>query len=261
MPETCDDRFVALALDLAETSRPIVRRYFRSGIEVMDKADLTPVTRADREAEAAMRGLIAKTYPDHGIIGEEHGEERPQAEYVWVLDPIDGTGGFVAGLPLFGTLIALAHHGRPILGVIDQPATDERWLGVAGRATTLNGAPVRSRACPTVGRATLFATSPEQFTGADAQSFARLRQAVRLTRYGTDCYAYGMVASGHGDLVAEAGLKVMDYMAVVPVIEGAGGMVTDWRGKPLSLSSGGHILAAGDAQAHAQALSLLAAEG
>lgn len=260
MQVTCDDRFVALALDLAETSRPILRRYFRSGIEVIDKADLTPVTLADREAEAAMRDLVAKTFPDHGIIGEEHGEERTHAEYVWVLDPIDGTRGFVAGLPLFGTLIALAHRGRPILGVIDHPATDERWLGAAGRATACNGAPAHSRACPNIAQATLYATTPELFTGADARAFERLRRAVKHTRYGTDCYAYGMVASGYGDLVAEAGLKSVDYMALVPVIEGAGGTVTDWQGKPLSLASGGRILAAGDEQAHAQALSLLAAD-
>ncbi len=261
MNVSCDDRFVALALDLAETSRPILQRYFRSGVEVMDKADATPVTRADREAETAMRALIATTFPEHGIIGEEHGAERGQAEYVWVLDPIDGTQAFVAGLPLFGTLIALAHHGRPILGIIDHPATNERWLGAAGRATTLNDAPARIRACPNIAEATLYATTPDQFTGADAPAFERVRRAVKRTRFGTDCYGYAMVASGHGDLVAEAGLKTMDFMALAPVIEGAGGKVTDWQGNSISLASDGRILAAGDGRAHGQALSLLAADG
>jgi len=260
MQVICDDQFIALALDLAEKSRSIVKRYFRSDIETIDKADATPVTVADREAEAAMRSLITQTFPDHGIIGEEHGEEHVDREYVWVLDPIDGTRSFVAGLPLFGTLIALAHRGRSILGVIDHPATNERWLGAIGHTTTHNGVPASSRACPAIGQATLYATGPELFTGADAQAFTRLRRAVKLTRYSTDCYAYGMVAGGFGDLVAEAGLKSVDYMALTPIVEGAGGVITDWQGRSLSLASGGRILAAGDERTHAQALSLLAAD-
>ena len=260
MSVVCDDRFVDLAIALAEASRPIIRRYFRRDFEVFDKADATPVTNADREAEAAMRALIAETFPAHGVIGEEHGADRADAEYVWVLDPIDGTKAFVAGLPLFGTLIGLAHRGRPILGVIDHPATDERWLGAAGRGTTCNGAPVRTRARADMAGATLYATAPEMFTGAEAHAFERVRRAVKLTRYGTDCYAYAMLASGFGDLVVKTDLKIMDYMPVVPVVEGAGGMMTDWQGRPLSFASDGRILAAGDAHTHAQALPLLAAD-
>ncbi len=238
---------LALAGALADAAGIVIRSYFRRKIAVDDKSDLTPVTIADREAEAAMRRLIAERFPDHGIIGEEHGRTRPEADYVWVLDPIDGTKSFISGIPLFGTLIALAHNGRPVLGVIDQPILRERWLGAAGRATTLNGAPVRTRPCRSLGAATLFSTAPEiMFKGADADGFASLRAAVKLTRNGADCYAYAQLASGFIDLVVEAGLKPYDYCALVPVIEGAGGIISDWHGRALELGSDGRVIAAGD---------------
>src|SRR5690606_18573354 len=168
--------FVALAERLADSAGAIVRRYFRSAVEVVDKPDLSPVTIADREAEAEMRRLIRAAHPDHGIIGEEHGAERPDADWVWVLDPIDGTKSFVTGRPLFGTLIALCHRGRPVLGVIDHPALGERWLGVTGAATTMNGKPVRVRGCADLGHAALFASSPHQFHGAAFDAFERVRR-------------------------------------------------------------------------------------
>jgi inositol-phosphate phosphatase/L-galactose 1-phosphate phosphatase/histidinol-phosphatase len=237
---------IALAHALADAAGAVARRYFRQKIAVDDKPDLTPVTIADREAEAAMRRLIAAACPDHGIIGEEEGRTRADAEFVWVLDPIDGTKNFISGIPLFGTLIGLAHRGRPVLGVIDQPILRERWTGAAGTATTLNGAPVRCRAAAALDRATLFSTSPDMFQGADAARFARLKGAVKLARYGADCYAYAQLASGFIDLVVERDLKPYDYCAVVPVIAGAGGVTCDWEGRALDLGSDGRVIACGD---------------
>lgn len=205
-----------------------------------------------------MREIIQATQPSHGIVGEEHGAERPDADYVWVLDPLDGTKAFITGKPLFGTLIALAHRGRPILGIIDAAALQERWVGALGQPTSFNGAPVRTRACPSLDRAMLNSTTPDMFKGADAEAFDRVRGRARGANYGGDCYAYGLVASGFIDLVIEAGLKPHDYMAVVPVIEGAGGVITDWQGGGLHLGSDGRMVAAGDARAHGEALLALA---
>src|SRR6185503_13786150 len=168
------DAFLSLAVDLAEAAGAAIRPYFRQPIAVDDKPDLSPVTAADREAEAAMRRLIAARFPDHGIIGEEYGREREDAEFVWVLDPIDGTKSFISGVPLFGTLIALANRGRPILGIIDQPISRERWIGAVGRRTTFNGSTVHCRPCPKLAAATLFSTSPDMFKGADAAAQARV---------------------------------------------------------------------------------------
>lgn len=221
-----------------------------------------------------MRALIASTFPDHGVFGEEHGLTRGRgagADWLWVLDPIDGTKSFITGKPLFGTLIALLHKGTPLLGVVDQPVLRERWLGVAGRATTLNGAPVRTRPCPGgVKGAYMYSTTPHMFSGANEAAWARLRDRVRIPLYGCDCYAYGLLASGHCDLVAEADLKPYDYAALVPVVTGAGGVITDWAGRPLRWepdaaagdgSSGGaapgEVLAAGDPAVHAEALAIL----
>ena len=250
--------YVALAQKLAETSGPIARRYFRSGLAVEDKSDDTPVTRTDREIEAALRALIEAAYPDHGIIGEEYGTVRGEAEFVWVIDPIDGTRSFVAGLPLFGTLIALAQDGQAIMGVIDHPALGERWVGAKGRQTTLNGNPVSTRACGSLGEATLYCTAPEMFEGRDAELFDQARNQAHVIRHSTDCYGYAMVASGFGDLVIEAGMSTYDYMALVPVIEGAGGVITDWRGRDLSIHSDGWVVASGDRRLNGQVLALLA---
>jgi inositol-phosphate phosphatase/L-galactose 1-phosphate phosphatase/histidinol-phosphatase len=247
-----------LARDLADAAGAAIRPHFRAALTVDDKADLSPVTVADRAAEQAMREIIEQRFPAHGIIGEEFGAVRASAEYVWVLDPIDGTKSFISGVPLFGTLIALTRAGRPILGVIDQPVLCERWIGASGSATTLNGDPIRTRACPQLGAATLFATTPEMFRGADAAAFARVAAAVKLTRYGADCYAYGLLAAGFIDLVLEASLKPYDFCAIIPIVEGAGGVATDWRGDKLGLGSDGRVAVAGDRRAHEAALALLA---
>jgi inositol-phosphate phosphatase / L-galactose 1-phosphate phosphatase / histidinol-phosphatase len=254
---TVPAEFIALAGELADTAGAVSRRYFRTRVEVIDKPDLSPVTIADREAEAAMRELIARRFPAHGIFGEEHGRERADAEFVWVLDPIDGTKSFISGVPLFGTLIALNQGGQPILGLIDQPISRERWLGVRGAAATLNGAPIRTRACDRLERATLFSTTPEMFRGAAGERFRALAGAAKLVRYGADCYAYGLLAAGFVDAVVEAELKPYDFSAMVPIIEGAGGVVTDWSGDPLHVGSDGRVVACGDPRVHAQALGIL----
>ncbi|MBX6323982.1 MAG: histidinol-phosphatase [Rhodospirillaceae bacterium] len=260
MTAPCPAELVAFGERLADAAGEIVRRYYRRPVQVDDKPDSSPVTIADRETEAAMRRLIAETYPAHGIIGEEHGAQRPDADHVWVIDPIDGTRSFVAGRPLFGTLLALVRDGRPILGIIDQPILRERWVGAAGRATTCNGVAVRVRPCPGLADALLSTTSPHMFLGGRAAAWERVRRRCRMVVYGGDCYQYGLVASGCIDLVVEATLHVHDFMPLVPVIEGAGGVVSDWNGAPLSLSSGDAILAAGDRRTHAAALAALAGQ-
>jgi inositol-phosphate phosphatase/L-galactose 1-phosphate phosphatase/histidinol-phosphatase len=251
------DRYLELALRLADAAGEAIRPYFRQPLTVDDKADLTPVTIADRAAEQAMRSLIESRFPEHGIVGEEFGRLRENAEFVWTLDPIDGTKSFISGVPLFGTLIALTRSRRPILGIIDQPIAHERWVGVAGCPTTLNGAVVRCRACKALSGATLFATTPDMFKGGDAAGFGRVSGAVKLTRFGADCYAYGLLAAGFIDLVLEASLKPYDFCAMVPIVAGAGGIVTDWRGADLNIASDGRILVAGDRRTHRAALELI----
>lgn len=261
MDGPCPTSFIRLARELADLSGEIIRRHFRTPMSVETKADTSPVTAADREAEASMRERIEAAYPDHGVIGEEFGPTRAEAEYVWVLDPIDGTKSFVAGKPLFGTLIGLVQAGAPIVGVIDHPALGERWIGARGEPSTFNGAPARVRPCPDLGKAILFATSPQMFEGANADAFDRLCREVRFPLFGTDCYGYGLVASGYGDLVVEAKLRPFDYCALVPVIEGAGGVMTDWQGRALDLASDGRVIAAGDRRMHGECLKVLADGG
>jgi inositol-phosphate phosphatase/L-galactose 1-phosphate phosphatase/histidinol-phosphatase len=253
------DAYLALATELADAAGEAIRPHFRQPLAVDDKPDRSPVTIADRAAELAMRRLIAAYFPAHGIFGEEFGREREEAEFTWVLDPIDGTKSFISGVPLFGTLIALAYRGRPVLGIIDQPISRERWIGAAGRPTTLNGTPIRCRRCPALATATVFATSPEMFRDDDTAAFGRVAAAAKLVRFGADCYAYGLLAHGLIDLIVEASLKPYDFSAMLPIVEGAGGVVSDWRGAKLTLASDGRVLVAGDRRAHQQALALLAA--
>jgi histidinol phosphatase-like enzyme (inositol monophosphatase family) len=256
-----DDDLIAFAEKLADSARPAARRWFRTGLAVEDKPDESPVTLADRSIERQLRTAIGERFPEHGILGEEHGSEGADRELVWVVDPIDGTKAFITGSPLFGTLIALARAGRPILGVIEMPALGERFVGAAGRPTTHDGKPCRVRDCREIGRAALYATSPEMFDGSgsgDAAAFARVAKAVKLRRWGGDCYAYGLLALGSVDLVIEAALQPYDFMALVPVVEGAGGIMTDWKGRPLHIGSDGHVVAAATPELHRAALGLLA---
>lgn len=255
---TPDPAFVALAGRLADAAGRVIMRHFRRPMAVDTKPDRSPLTRADRDAEAAMRTLIEKAFPGHGIVGEEIAARNPGADRVWILDPIDGTQSFVTGKPLFGTLIALMEEGRPVLGLMDLPAIKERWLGVKGRRTTFNGKPARVRACDAVAEAWLYATSPHMFGDENFPAFERLRKAARRVVYGAECMSYGLLAMGFVDLVCEGTMKVYDYAAMVPIVEGAGGVITDWRGRALGMQGDGTVLAAGDARAHAAALKLLA---
>lgn len=248
---------IAFAEKLADTARGIARGYFRSGVAIDDKADESPVTIADRNAEEAMRALIMERYPDHGIVGEEFGSHKPGSDWSWVLDPIDGTGAFIIGMPLFGVLISLAYEGRPVLGVIDAPALGERWVGAVGQPTAFNGNPCSTGAITSLADATMHTTAPEMFAGDDAQRLDQLRAATKRLRYGGDCYQYGLLALGGVDLVIESGMKTHDFMALAPVVEGAGGVFSDWAGAPVTIESGGKVLAAANRDLHEQVLPLL----
>ncbi|KAG0614556.1 hypothetical protein M758_6G186100 [Ceratodon purpureus] len=264
----CDesmDRFVEVVHKLADAARVITLKYFRSKFQIIDKADLSPVTIADRSAELAMRELLAEHCPSHSIYGEEWGLTEPEggSDYVWVLDPIDGTKSFITGKPVFGTLIALMHKGVPVLGVIDQPVLQERWLGIQGRVTTLNGVEIQTRATALLKDSYLYTTSPHLFAGDAEKAFIRVRNEVKVPLYGCDCYAYGLLAAGHVDLVVESGLKPYDYLALVPVVEGAGGVITNWSGQKLRWlpevgEVGIEVIAAGNASVHEAALQSLA---
>lgn len=256
--ERCPDEFIALAGRLADASGAIIRQYFRTPIPVDTKADDSPVTIADRDAETALRAMIEDAYPAHGIFGEEHGFVRTEAEYAWVLDPIDGTKAFISGMPIFGTLIALMRNGKPILGIIDQPVSGERWLGAAGQPSTLNSAPIATRKDSTLATAIHYTTHPDMFKIGDERAAVDAMVAqVAVSRYGGDCYAYGLLASGFVDVVTEASLKIYDFMALVPVIEGAGGIMTDWDGGPLDRHARGHVLAAANETCHREAMAYL----
>jgi histidinol phosphatase-like enzyme (inositol monophosphatase family) len=248
----------AFALTLADAARQHTLRYFRQGMAVEHKPDESPVTIADRETEQQLRTLLANHYPEHGIYGEEFANELSDQRLVWVIDPIDGTKSFISGVPTFGTLIALLEDNRPLLGLIDMPALNERWIGQHGHETLFNGQVCHTRAVQTLAEATLFATAPEMFQGADAGCFDALAKRVRLRRFGGDCYAYGLLAAGFIDLVVEADLKPFDYCALINIIHGAGGIISDWDGKPLGLHSDGRVIAAANAALHQQALKVLA---
>lgn len=255
--------------ELADVARKVILPYWRLPIDVETKIETdrpvaeSPVTIADREAEMHMRALIVSRYPAHGIVGEEFGSENAGAEWVWVLDPIDGTKSFITGKPLFGTLIACLHFGVPVVGVIDQCVLGERWVGVKGRGTTLNGSPVRTRGCETIADAMMYATTPHMFAaGEEADRYAAMCGTVKRPLYGADCYAYALLASGFGpDLVVEADLGLYDYCALVPVVEGAGGVMTDWRGERLTMAhhdaSKGRVVAAANTALHQEALAVL----
>lgn len=239
---------IALAHRLADVAGEAIRPHFRAGLEADRKGDETPVTLADREAEEAMRRILRAEAPRDGIIGEELGTQESATGRSWVLDPIDGTVSFMAGRPIFGTLIALVVEGFPVLGIIDQPILGERWAGASGRPTTFNGAPCKTRPCRQLADAMLATTGPHYFDDHDGGHFMALaaRTDHRRMMMGGDCYNYGLVASGHVDIVCEAGLKLHDWAALVPIVDGAGGMMCDWNGDPLHAESDGHVLALGD---------------
>ena len=253
--------FAAFVNELATVSGETILPFFRTALTIEDKGrggSFDPVTAADHAAETAMRALIRRTFPDHGIIGEEYGQERADAEYVWVLDPIDGTKSFISGMPAWGTLIGLLRSGEPVFGMMSQPFTRERFSGGGGAARYRGPAgerDLRARPCARLSEAVLFTTSPRLMNDADRNSFGRVEDAVRLSRYGGDCYAYCMLAAGHVDLVIETELKPYDVLPLVPIIVGAGGMITSWEGG--APHAGGRIIAAGDKRMHKAAIELL----
>ncbi len=251
--------FTEFAGRLADASRACIQAMNRESFEIIRKGDGSPVTTVDRAAEDAIRAIIAAEFPGHGIIGEERGDTAPDSEFVWVIDPIDGTMPFLADLPVYGTLIALLHNGAPMLGIIDFPAMEERWIGCAGSPTTRNGEPVRTRDCADLPTALLSTSNPDFYGATDFQAFERLKAQTRWTVYGGSCMAYARIAAGRIDVGVDVNFGIHDYLALVPVIEGAGGIITDWEANPLTRKSGGRILAAGDRRAHEQALELLRA--
>lgn len=254
--------FEIFAEELAAASGGVVLPYFRTALAAENKAlggAFDPVTEADRAAEAIMRQMIEARFPDHGILGEEFGPDRTEAEYVWVLDPIDGTRSFVSGIPLWGTLIGLTRGGVPAFGLMHQPYIGERFSGNGGEAHftgPYGRGRLRTRACPSLREGVLFSTSPYLFGPDEIAPYRRVEERAKLVRYGTDCYAYCMLASGQIDVVVEAGLQPYDIVALIPIVEGAGGIVTSWDGG--SAAGGGRIVACGDKRLHAEVLGLLA---
>ena len=259
--------FVNFVEELARASGEAILPFFRTALGAQDKSRggvFDPVTEADRAAETVMRRMINASFPTHGVIGEEFGAQREDAEYVWVLDPIDGTKSFISGMPVWGTLIGLQHRGAPVYGLMHQPFTRERfsgdcasalWRGIGAKDEPTQRK-LRTRACASLAEATLMTTHPALLAEGTLEPFRRVEEKVRLSRYGGDCYAYCMLASGHVDLVIESGLKPYDVVALVPIVEGAGGVITCWDGS--SAAKGGAIIAAGDRRTHEQALKLLA---
>ena len=257
-----DPSTIAFSHRLADAAGEAIRPYFRKRIEVIDKgvAVFDPVTAADKGAEEAVRALIKRERPHDGILGEEYGEQAGTSGRVWVIDPIDGTRAFITGQTQWGTLIALNEGGVPVLGILDQPVLRERFVGTADGAflhSPEGKSRLTVRACAGLGQAVLTTTSPwDYFDESEQRTFRSLAQACRLTRFGGDCYAYGLLAMGFVDLVVEARLKPWDIQALIPIVEAAGGVVTDWRGAPCP--QGGRVVAAGDKRGHAQALKFLA---
>jgi len=265
MPDSTDTAaLLSFADRLADAAGAAILPHFRADLDVDNKQSggFDPVTVADRAAESAMRALIEAEAPDHGILGEEHGPARLDAEHVWVLDPIDGTRAFICGLPTWGTLIGLRRNGRPVLGVMDQPFVRERFHGDGARAwRTYDGreTALGTRACDRLEDAIFCTTHPGLFTGAQRAVYAEIEATVRTARFGTDCYGYCMLAAGQVDLVIEPGLQAYDIVALVPIVEGAGGVVTTWTGG--APDDGGDIVASGDPRLHDAALARLARIG
>ncbi|MFA6265267.1 MAG: histidinol-phosphatase [Pseudolabrys sp.] len=252
--------FTSFVDRLAAASGETIMPFFRSALTVENKkaGGFDPVTAADRAAEEAMSGLIRKTFPEHGILGEEYGSERTDAEYVWVLDPIDGTKSFISGMVAWGTLIGLMRFGEPVYGMMHQPFTRERFSGDSGAAHyrgPTGNRDLHVRACNSLSDALLFTTSPLLMKEADRARFRKVEDKVKLSRYGGDCYAYCMLAAGQIDLIVETELKPYDIVALIPIILGAGGIITTWENGPAQ--AGGRVVVAGDKRVHEAALELL----
>lgn len=258
------DDLLSFAHVLADRSAEAILPYFRRRIEVENKGkgrDYDPVTAADRAAEEVISRLVAERWPEHGLVGEEFGNRAEEAHARWVIDPIDGTRSFITGSPMWGTLIGLLDGDRPVLGIMNQPYTRERFWTERGqtvmRKTDGSEEAVRTRACSSLGEAILMTTHPEMFApGSEAASFLRVKDRARMTRYGGDCYSYCLLAAGFVDVIIEAGLKTFDVVALIPIIERAGGRITNWEGEPAT--AGGRVVVTGDPSLHDAVLGLIA---
>ncbi len=253
---------INFANHLADISTAIAQKYFRTQNGEVTKEDDSPVTRADREIEQAIRQEIEKKFPTHGIIGEEFSNKNIDADFVWILDPIDGTSSFIIGRPIFGTLIALTHKGKSLLGIMNQPITGERWIGVTGQGAWFNSKKIQTRNCREVSDAVMASSSSFYFQNGDEEILKRISSATKYQKiggiiYGGDCYSYASLASGFIDVVLDPGLKVYDYAALVPIIEMAGGVVSDWQGNDLNLKSNVKLLASANAELHQKMLKLI----
>jgi histidinol phosphatase-like enzyme (inositol monophosphatase family) len=252
-------KFQIFAGTLADDAAAISMAWFRRHPDIDTKPDRSAVTLADTSIEAHVRGTIRATYPDHGILGEEYGDYQLQSDYVWVIDPIDGTASFIIGSPLWGTLIALLHRGEPVMGMLDVPALKERWTGTPDCCMAHDGTTCHTRHCLSLSDATVCATSPDMFADEERAVFDALTSRAKARRFGGDCYNYAMLASGYLDAVVEAGLEPYDFLSMVPIIESAGGAISDWNGKPLRMESDGRVVAAATRELHREILSFSAA--
>jgi inositol-phosphate phosphatase/L-galactose 1-phosphate phosphatase/histidinol-phosphatase len=252
---------VEAAIQIADLARDISMKYFRQPLDIEHKADRSPVTIADQKTEALIRDELSQRFPEHGFYGEETGQTQTDAEWVWVVDPIDGTTSFSTGKPTFGTLISLAYKGEPVLGLVDLPALNDRWLGVKGRTTLYNGQPVSANEnAREIGQASTYTTTTKMFDDVAMSRYEVLAGLSRFSVFGADCLGYGLLASGFTDIVVEASLEPYDYMALVPVVEGAGGCISDWEGQPVRLTSGNQIVASANSVLHQKVLNALRVE-
>lgn len=254
-PELQD--LVSVAKEAAEQASDICLSYFRTQVSIDYKGDESPVTVADCQTEQTLRDVISAHYPDHGIFGEEHGLHGLEQDYLWVLDPIDGTKSFITGHPMFGMLISILHEKQPILGMIHMPALEETFIGLKGETSSWNGTSIRPSLCSDLKQAHCLIGEADKLLSSRADIFHKLDQQTRLARFSYDCYSYGQLAAGHVDLVLERGLMPYDFCALIPVIEGAGAIITDWQGNPLTLESDGNVLACATPDLHRQALDLI----
>jgi len=260
---TVNSEFIDFANYLADISSKVAKQYFRTkNTGEVTKEDDSPVTKADRGIEKLIREEIEKKYPDHGIIGEEYGVKNPDADYVWILDPIDGTSSFIIGRPLFGTLISLTHKGESILGIVNQPITNERWVGVKGQGSFFNKEKIQTRNCQTISNAVMCASSSFYFKDQDAVMFRELCKLTKYQKiggviYGGDCYSYASLAAGFIDIVIDPGLQVYDYAALEPIIKESGGVISDFKGNDLNLQSNVKLVACATKELHEEVIKFI----
>lgn len=250
---------LSFAVSIADCARPIALRYYRKFLQPDEKEDGTYITTADKNIELMAKSMVEKTFPDHGFWGEEYGSSNLDRDWVWCIDPIDGTTAFVHGIPIFGILISLLYKKAPVIGIIDHPALGERWVGAKHHRTTWKERVCLCNPYQQLEFSIVFATSPDMFDANELRAFYAVSEKAKRRRYGVDCYAYGLLATGKADVVMEANMKPHDVMALVPVVESAGGVITDWQGNPLTLDCNGQVLASANPKLHDECLQIIEA--